>query len=332
MVELSAKSVELEPDQLYGYVNRAAALFQLGRFEEAEKAFAVAAAHHATTPDSLAFRYRLALLKGDKAGMERIVAESRGNHDTEMVLIQVQALAAARDGRLSEAERYSRSAVEMAIRAGLRERMAVFQAAPAVWNALYGNKTAARRTAETALRTIEGREVSYAAGFALGLAGDAAKAEALADKLDKEYPEDTQVQATYVPTLRALAALDKNDPRKAIDLLEANRPYEFGIPPLAFIHFYGNMYPIYVRGLAYLAMGRAEEAAVEFGRLLAHPGLAAGDPVEAAARRQLALALGLAGDKAKARSAYQDFLAFWKDADPDIPILKQAKAEYAKLQ
>ena len=332
VVELSAKSIELEPDQLYGYVNQATGLFQLGRFEEAEKAFAVAAAHHATTPDSLAFRYRLALLKGDKAGMERFVVESRGNHDTEVVLIQVQALAAARDGRLSEAERYSRSAVEMARSAGLRERMAVFQAAPAVWNALYGNKTAARRTAETALRTMEGREVSYASGFALGLAGDAAKAEALAAKLDKEYPEDTQVQASYVPALRALAALDKNDPRKALDLLEANRPYEFGIPPLAFIHFYGNMYPIYVRGLAYLAIGRAEEAAVEFGRLLAHPGLAAGDPVEAAARRQLALALGLAGDKAKARSAYQDFLASWRDAEPDIPILKQAKAEYAKLQ
>ena len=187
-------------------------------------------------------------------------------------------------------------------------------------------------TAETALRTFEGREVAYAAGFALGLAGEAGKAEALADKLDKEYPEDTQVQATYVPTLRALAALDKNDPRKAIDLLEANRPYEFGIPPLAFNHFYGNMYPIYVRGLAYLAMRKAEEAAVEFGRLLAHPGLAAGDPVDAAARRQLARALDLAGDKTKATSAYQDFFALWKDADPDIPILKEAKVEYAKLQ
>jgi Tfp pilus assembly protein PilF len=332
VVELSAKSIELEPDQLYGYVNRANALFHLGRLDEAEKAFAVAAAHHAITPDSLALQYRLALLKRDPAGMERAVAQSRGNHDTELVLTQVQALAAARDGRLSEAERFSRTAVEMAVRAGLHERTAVFQAAPAVWNALYENKTAARKTAETALRTFEGREVSYAAGFALGLAGDGAKAEALADKLDKEYPEDTQVQATYVPTLRALVALDKSDPRKALDLLEANRPYEFGIPPLAFIHFYGNMYPIYVRGLAYLAMGSPEEAAMEFGRLLAHPALAAGDPVDAAARRQLARALGLAGDKTKARSAYQDFFTSWKDAEPDIPILKQAQAEYAKLQ
>ena len=201
-----------------------------------------------------------------------------------------------------------------------------------MWNALYGYKDEARKTAEVALRNFEGRDVAYAAGFALGLGGEAAKAEALADKLDKEYPEDTHVQATYVPTLRALAALDKNDPRKAIDLLEANRTYEFGVPPLAFNHYYGNMYPIYVRGLAYLAMNRAGEAAVEFSRLLAHPGLAGGDPVDAAARRQLARALNLAGKKAEATSAYQDFLLRWTDADSDIPILKQAKVEYTKLR
>ncbi|HEV8413915.1 MAG TPA: protein kinase [Bryobacteraceae bacterium] len=330
-LEASAKSVELEPDQLYGYTNQAGALFHLGRFDEAEKAFAVAAAHHAKGPDAEQGRYRLALLKRDQAGMARILAENRGIHDTEIVLLQVEALAAARDGRLHEAERYSRGAIEMAIRAELRERTAVFQAAPAVWNALYEDKVVARATAETALKTFEGRDVAYAAGFALGLAGEAGKAEALANKLDKEYPEDTQVQATYVPTLRALAALDKNDPRKAIDLLEANRAYEFGIPPLAFNHFYGNMYPIYIRGLAYLAMRKPQEAAVEFERLLAHMGLAAGDPVDAAARRQLARALGLTGDTTKARSAYQDFLSLWKDADPDIPILKQAKEENSRL-
>jgi predicted Zn-dependent protease len=331
-LEMSAKSVVLEPDQVAGYTNQASDLFRLGRFEEAEKAFAVAAAHHAAMSDTPAFLYRLALLKHDKAGMERALAESRGDHDSEILFAQVQALAAARDGRLSEAERYSRRAIEMTRRAELHERTAVFQAAPGVWNALYEKKVAARSTAEAALKTFEGRDVTYAAGFALGLAGDPAKAEALANKLDKEYPEDTHVQATYVPTLRALVALDKNDPRKAIDLLEANRPYEFGIPPLAFNHWYGNMYPIYIRGLAYLALRRAEEAAVEFSRLLAHPGLAVGDPVDAAARRQLARALDLAGNKAKATSAYQEFLALWADADPDIPILKQAKVEYAKLQ
>jgi len=331
VVELSDKALALEPDQLYGYTNKAGALFHLGRFDEAEKMFAIAAAHVSLGREAQPTRYRLAFLKQDKAGMEKILAESRGKNDSELALTQVQALAAARDGHLNEAVRFSRSAIEMAIRAGLRERTAVFQAAPAVWNALYENKDAARRTAETALKTFEGRDVAYAAGFALALGSETVKAEALAERLDKEYPEDTQVQATYVPTLRALVALDKNDPRKAIDLLEANRPYEFGIPPLAFNHFFGNMYPIYVRGLAYLAMRNPAEAAVEFGRLLSHPGLAVGDPVDAAARRQLARALELAGDKTKARSAYQDFLSLWKDADPDIPIFKQAKTEYAKL-
>ena len=332
VVEMGAKSVALEPDQLYGYTGHAEGLFRLGRFEEAEKAFAVAATHHATAANTPPFLYLLAWLKQDKAGMERAVGQSRGMHDSELLLAHVQALVAARDGYLNQAEQYSRSAIEMSLRAGLRERTAVFQAAPAVWNALYDNQAGARLTAEAALKTFEGRDVAYAAGFALGLGGETAKTEALADKLDKEYPEDTHVQATYVPTLRALVALDKNGPRKAIDLLEANRPYEFGIPPLAFNHFYGNMYPIYIRGLAYLAMHKPEEAAVEFGRLLAHPGLAVGDPVDAAARRQLARALALAGNKAKATSAYQEFLALWADADPDIPILKQAKAEYAKLQ
>jgi hypothetical protein len=137
---------------------------------------------------------------------------------------------------------------------------------------------------------------------------------------------------TYVPTLRALVALHKNDPRRAIDLLEANRPYEFGIPPLAFNHFYGNMYPIYVRGLAYLAMGNTKDAAGEFTRLLAHPGLAVGDPVDAAARRQLARALWLARDKAKAASAYADFFSSWNDPDSGIPMFNQAKAESAQLR
>ncbi|HLG96963.1 MAG TPA: protein kinase [Bryobacteraceae bacterium] len=332
VVEMAAKSVALEPDQLYGYSNQAEGLFRLGRFEDAEKAFAVAAAHHATLATSPVFLYLMASLKHDKPGMERALADSRGTRDSEMIMALVEALSAARDGRLTQADQYSRRALEIARQAGLRERTAVFQAAPAVWNALYDNKAEARLAAETALKSFEGRDVGYAAGFALGLAGEGGRAEAIAERLDKQYPEDTHVQATYVPTLRALAALDRNDPRKAIDLLEGNRTYEFGIPPLAFVHFYGNMYPIYVRGLAYLALHRDREAAVEFGRLLAHPGLWVGDPVESATRRQIARALDLSGDKTKARSAYQEFLLLWTDADPTIPILKQAKVEYAKLQ
>jgi tetratricopeptide (TPR) repeat protein len=220
----------------------------------------------------------------------------------------------------------------MARDAGFAERAAVIRAAQGVWSSFYGNREAARQEAETALKAFDGREVEYAAGFALGLAGDAARADAIAAKLDKDHPEDTQVQSTYVPTLRALSALARNDAPKAIGLLEVNRRYEFAIPPLAFNHFFGNMYPLYVRGVAYLAMQREQDAAAEFSRLLAHPGLAADDPVDAAARRQLARALALAGDRAKTQSAYDDILTLWKNADPGLPILKQTKAEYERLQ
>jgi hypothetical protein len=247
-----------------------------------------------------------------------------------MLLWHIQSLAAAQEGRLIEAERDSRRALEMARSAGLTERVAAYQAAQAVWSALYGNQIAAKRKAEAALNMYDGREVEYAAGFALGLAGDAARAEALATQLDKKHPEDTQVQSTYVPTLRALAALARNDPHKAFDLLEANRPYEFGIPPLAFIHFYGNMYPIYVRGLAYRALHQEADAAAEFSRLIAHPSLAAGDPVDAAARLQLARSFAASADKAKALSAYNDILGLWKNADPDFALTKQARAENSR--
>ena len=327
----SQQSVALDPDYPYGYFNQVPPLFRMDRFDEAEKALNVALAHRANERDDVVFLYRLALLRQDKAAMDRALDTGAG-YRNDMLLTHVQALAAALQGRLDEAGRLSRGAGEMASRGDLRERTAVFEAAPAVWNALYNNKPAARKTAEAALATFEGRDDSYAAGFALALSGDPAKAEAIAGKFEKDYPEDTQVQATYIPTLRAIAALDRSDARKAIDLLEANRPYEFGVPPLAFNHFYGNMYPIYIRGLAYLALHQPTEAANEFSRLIAHRGLAAGDPVDAAAHRQLALALAMAGDKSKAISAYRDFLTFWKDADPNIPILIQAKAEYAKLQ
>ncbi len=325
-LEAAAKGITIDHDHIPSYANRSAIFFRLGKFEEAVKANELAAAHHAASGDLIVIRYRLALLAQDRAAIEKLESESKGINENEIVMSQIQALAAAREGRLDDAEKYSRRAIEMARRTGRPERAAVFQAASAVWNAFYGKRDAARQEAEAALKAFDGREVAYAAGFALGLAGDAARAETLAAKLNQDHREDTQVQATYVPTLQALAALAKNDPRRAIELLEANRHYEFAVPPLAFNHFYGNMYPLYVRGLAFLALNKREEAAAEFSRLIAHPGLAAGDPVDAAARWQLVRALAEAGERSKAKSAYEDVMTLWKNADPDIPIATQTKA------
>jgi len=165
----------------------------------------------------------------------------------------------------------------------------------------------------------------------LALSGDSSRSETLAADLEKRFPEDTAVRFTYVPTLRAVLALNKGEPRKAIELLQTAVPYDLAAPGSAF-GFFGFMYPAYVRGEAYLATHQYAQAAAEFQRILDHRGLVFCDPVGAVARLQLGRALALSGDKTKAKTAYQDFLTLWKDADPDIPIFQQAKVEYARLK
>ena len=157
----------------------------------------------------------------------------------------------------------------------------------------------------------------------------------LTDDLSGRFPEDTLVRFNYLPALRALLALNHNQPANAVDLLQTAIPYESGSPiegGSEYLQGVGTLYPAYVRGVAYLAARRGPEAAAEFDKILDHRGAVISDPIGALAHMQIGRAYALAGDKDKARAAYQDFLALWKDADPDIPVLKQAKAEYAKLQ
>jgi tetratricopeptide (TPR) repeat protein len=183
-----------------------------------------------------------------------------------------------------------------------------------------------------ALDLSKGRDVEYGAAFALALAGDFSRSEELANDLEKRFPEDTSVLFNYLPTLRGLFALGHGDPSKAIDLLQVAAPHELAVSALAFLGFFGTFYPGYVRGEAYLALHRGVEAVTEFQKILAHHGLVAADPIGALAHLQLGRAYAISGDQTKATAAYQDFLTLWKDADPDIPILQQAKAEYAKLR
>jgi eukaryotic-like serine/threonine-protein kinase len=169
-------------------------------------------------------------------------------------------------------------------------------------------------------------------GGVYALAGDVTRAEALANDLERQYPRDTLVRFTYVPTLRALAALARNEPAVAIELLRANTPYERAVPATAFNLFFGSLYPVYVGGQAYAASGQHQQAAAEFQKILDHPGLMMGDPGGARARLEKARSLARAGDRTAARSAYQEFFTLWEDADLEVPILAQAKADYAKLQ
>jgi tetratricopeptide (TPR) repeat protein len=164
------------------------------------------------------------------------------------------------------------------------------------------------------------------------MSGDSPQAAALADEMEKRYPEDSSVRFSYAPTIRAVLALNRAEPQRAVELLQIAAPHELGIPPSAVSGLFGALYPIYVRGQAYLAANQANEAASEFRKILDHPGIVVSDPIAAISRLQLSRAYALRGDRAKARSGYQEFFALWKDADPDIPILKEAEAEYAKLQ
>ena len=195
-----------------------------------------------------------------------------------------------------------------------------------------GNAAEGKRNAMAALALSNARDVQYAAGLALALSGDSSRSEALADDLEKRFPEDTFAKFTYVPVLRALSALERGKPTDSVEQLQIALRYELAVNGLNFGHFYlGGLHSAYVRGEALIAARRYAEAAAEFQKILDHRGLVGADPIGALAHWQLGRVFALSGDKAKAKAAYEAFLALWKDADPDIPILKSAKAEYARL-
>ena len=183
----------------------------------------------------------------------------------------------------------------------------------------------AKQQAQAALALSTGRGVEATSAIALGLAGDAPQSTRLAADLAKRFPEDTILQFDYLPMIHAVAALQSGSANKALEALVPAAPYELGWTGL-------NLYPVYLRGQAYLAAHQGSAAAAEFQKILDHAYVVQNGPIGALAHLGLARAYVLSGDTVKAKSAYQDFLGLWKDADPDIPILKQAKAEYAKLQ
>jgi predicted Zn-dependent protease len=200
-----------------------------------------------------------------------------------------------------------------------------------LWEAFFGNASAAKQNAKAALELARNREVQYGAAVALALSGESPQALILANDLQRNFPEDTAIRFNYLPTVSALVALNHGENARARDLLQTTAPNELGQPRSAVNGFFGGLYPVYVRGQACLAARQGAEAATEFQKILDHQGTVVSDPVRTLARLQLGRAYLQSGDKAKAKIAYQDFLTLWKDADPDIPILRQAKAEYAKL-
>jgi tetratricopeptide (TPR) repeat protein len=222
--------------------------------------------------------------------------------------------------------------VQLAETAGERERAATFEAAAAAWEALYGNSAAARAKANRALQLSNGRDTQYVAAFALTTAGDAEAAQNLANDLNERFPEDTSVMFNYLPSLRGLLALRLRAPADAIESLRPATPYELAVSPIAFNYFFGHFYPVYARGQAFLATGQPAEAISEFNKIIAHRGLLMVDPLDAIARLQLARAYIKMGDASKGKAVYSDLLSIWKDADRDLPLVRQAKTEFTHLQ
>ena len=212
------------------------------------------------------------------------------------------------------------------------EGAAQHEAGAAVREFLFGNRAEALRAANAALRYSKERDALTGVALSLAFLGDP-RAEALVDELDRRFPEDTFVRYGHLPALRAQLALNHRDPAKAIELLESARPYELGGQGASTTGFAGSLYPIYLRGQAYLAARRGLEAVAEFQKIVANLGTVSNDPtIVVSARLQLARAFEMAGDHVKAKAAYEDFLTLWKDADHDVPILKQAKSEYGSLR
>jgi class 3 adenylate cyclase/tetratricopeptide (TPR) repeat protein len=286
----------------------------------------------ATAPEELELRtflYLLAFLENDSAAMAAQVAGSQGILE-EGDILYFEAETAGYFGRLRKAREFSRGAVDVAKRAGLRELAAGFEAEVALREALFGNSIQVRELSAAALALSNASEVQFGAALALALAGDLAKTETLANDLAKRYPQNTLVRFNYLPTLRAQLALHHTKPAKAIETLQVAIPYELGVTGSA--SYSPDLYPAYIRGEAFLAANRGAEAAAEFRRIMDHPGVVLIGPIGALARLGVARAHALEGDRAKARTSYNDFFTLWKNADSDIPILKQAQAEYAKLQ
>jgi DNA-binding winged helix-turn-helix (wHTH) protein/tetratricopeptide (TPR) repeat protein len=330
-VEQANITIVLSPDLSPPYMNMAFAYLYMGRLGNAAEALEQYKTRLQGFTEIVILRYQLAFLRGDTAGMSDAASLASSKPTAADKMLNAQSLAEAHSGRLQSARSTSRAAVEAAQHAGQPEVAATYQAGQAAWEALFGGSSEAKHSANSALKLSSGRDAEYAAAFALAFTGDSSRPESMLNDLEKRYPEDTSVQFNYLPALRAQLALNRHNPHKAIEVLHPAHPHDLAISAVAFNYGFGAMYPLYLRGLAYLALHQGDSAAAEFQKILGHPGIVVSDPISALARLQLARAYTMQGDTSRAKAAYEDFLTLWNDADPDIPIYKQAKTEYAKL-
>ena len=328
-VEEGIVAIRVSPDFPISYNTLGMSYIGLNRLDEAKSTYEQATRRKLDFPDFHAAQYEIAFLRNDTAGMAQQGAWAAGKPGIEDLLLGLEADTAAYSGRLRDAREFSRRAVESAERAGEKDMAAANSAEPGLREAWFGRADEARRLVELATTRSESRDVRYLAALALAYTRDGARA--LTDALAKKFPEDTLVQFNYLPTLRAKLALNRGNASEALESLKTPAPYELGESTSSGFNWTA-LYPVLVRGEAYLAARQGSEAAAEFQKILDHRGIVVNQAIGALAHLDLGRAYVVQGDNAKARAAYQDFLTLWKDADSDIPVLLTAKSEYSRLK
>jgi len=323
------EAVRLEPRVAAGYSNLGQIYIALNLLDEASATFQQALKQKLDAGYLRLWMYYLALLRNDRAGMEQQVAWGTGKPGDEDPLLSAQSDTEAYYGRLIKAREFSSRAVNSAKHADAKETAALWEANAALREAEFGNSALARNDVATALALAPGRDVEVLSALAYARAGNILPSQELVDKLNKEFPTNTLVQIYWLPVIRAAIELDRKDSSQAIELLQTPMSYDLAEPtPLQL----GPMYPAYLRGEAYRQEHRGKEAASEFQKILDHRGVVVNFPLGAVAHLGLARAYALEGEVPKSGAAYRELFTLWKDADPDIPILKEAEAEYAKLR
>jgi tetratricopeptide (TPR) repeat protein len=340
-VKMMRQSALLMPDNVIIYEDLAGDVLALQRFDETKHLIHEAHARKLDDSGLHNYLYILAFFGADSPAMAEQQQWFAGKPEYETFGLALASDTESYGGHLTKAQELTKRAVESASRTDNKETGAIWQAIAAQRNAAYGNAAEARRLASEALKLAPASQGAEAeAALALATSGDRARAESLARDLDKRFPLNTQMQSLWLPAIRAQLALDRRKPALAFIELRAASAIELG--QITFVNNLSCLYHVYIRGEAYLAAGQGNTAAAEFQKILDHSGIVWSCWTGALAHLGVARANALQSRtsqgadaeaaRVRALAAYQDFLTLWKDADPDIPILKQAKAEYAKLR
>ena len=319
------QALKLNPNDVLSYGNLASVLVNLNRVKEARSASEEALAKKLDSTDLRIAMYLLAFLQSDDETMQKTVAWAAERPEDQSLMLYYQADTAAYSGQLTKAREFSHQCIAAAEIAGRKERAAGCEGAEALREALFGNGAEARKYAASARTHSNARDVEFVAALSFALVGEKEKAVETADLLKSRYPEDTVAKFNYLPTIYAAIALDDNDPARAIEFLKVATPDELGLAGGTSYSTY--MYPVYVRGLAYLAAKQGDAAATEFEKILNWPGVVANEPIGALAHLQLARARKTTGQAAEAKASYGTFLSLWKNADNSFPLVAAVQAE-----